>query len=39
VAAATAMKAAAEAGDADAYGTAVKSVGATCGQCHQQFRA
>jgi cytochrome c556 len=39
VSAATAMKAAAEAGDAAAYGEAVKTLGATCGQCHQQFRA
>ncbi len=31
--------AAAEAGDAAAYGEAVKAIGATCGQCHQQFRA
>jgi cytochrome c556 len=31
--------AAAEAGDAAAYGEAVKTIGATCGQCHQQFRA
>lgn len=36
---ATQMKAAAEAGDAAAYGTAVKSIGGLCGQCHQQFRA
>lgn len=39
VVAATAMKAAAEAGDAAAYGTAIKTVGGVCGQCHQQFRA
>lgn len=37
--AATAMKAAAEAGDAAAYGAAIKAIGGTCGQCHQQFRA
>lgn len=39
VVAATAMKAAAEAGDAAAYGTSVKTIGGLCGQCHQQFRA
>ncbi len=39
VTAATAMKAAAEAGDAAAYGAAVKTIGGACGQCHQQFRA
>lgn len=38
-AAAEAGLAAAEAGDAAAYGEAVKALGATCGQCHQQFRA
>ncbi|WP_108395815.1 c-type cytochrome [Devosia submarina] len=37
--AAEAGLAAAEAGDAAAYGEAVKAIGATCGQCHQQFRA
>ena len=31
--------AAAEAGDAAAYAEAVKTIGGTCGQCHQQFRA
>ncbi len=31
--------AAAEAGDAAAYGEALKTIGGTCGQCHQQFRA
>jgi cytochrome c556 len=36
---ATAMKAAAEAGDADAYGASIKAIGGLCGQCHQQFRA
>lgn len=35
---ATAMKAAAEAGDAAAYAAAIKTVGGTCGQCHQTFR-
>jgi len=39
VTSATAMKAAAEAGDAAAYGTAIKAIGGLCGQCHQQFRA
>jgi len=39
VVAATAMKAAAEAGDAAAYGAAIKTIGGLCGQCHQQFRA
>lgn len=39
VSAATAMKAAAEAGDAAAYGSAMKTVGGLCGQCHDQFRA
>jgi cytochrome c556 len=39
VVAATAMKAAAEAGDAAAYGTSIKTIGGLCGQCHQQFRA
>lgn len=36
---ATAMKAAAEAGDADAYGASIKAIGGLCGTCHQQFRA
>ena len=36
--AATAMLAAAKAGDADAYGAAARTLGGTCGQCHQQFR-
>jgi cytochrome c556 len=36
---ATAMKAAAEAGDAAAYGASIKALGGLCGQCHQQFRA
>lgn len=39
VVAATAMKAAAEAGDAEAYGASMKTIGGLCGQCHQQFRA
>ncbi|WP_375449487.1 c-type cytochrome [uncultured Devosia sp.] len=30
--------AAAEAGDAAAYAAALKTLGGTCGQCHQQFR-
>lgn len=30
---------AAEAGDAAAYNDAIKAIGATCGQCHQQFRS
>lgn len=38
VAAAESGIAAAEAGDATAYGEAIKAIGATCGQCHQQFR-
>ncbi len=38
VANATAMKAAAEAGDADAYMAAIKATGGVCGQCHQTFR-
>lgn len=32
------MKVAAEAGDAAAYGAAMKTIGGLCGQCHQQFR-
>ncbi len=31
--------AAAEAGDTDGYGTALRTVMGTCGQCHQQFRS
>ncbi|ODT71278.1 MAG: hypothetical protein ABS75_08325 [Pelagibacterium sp. SCN 63-23] len=31
--------AAAEAGDTDTYGTALRTVMGTCGQCHQQFRS
>lgn len=37
--AAQAGVAAAEAGDAAAYTDAIKAIGATCGQCHQQFRS
>lgn len=37
--AATEAIAAAEAGDAAAYGVALKTLGGTCGQCHQQFRS
>jgi len=37
-AAATAGLAAAETGDATAYGAALKAIGGTCGTCHQQFR-
>jgi cytochrome c556 len=36
--AATAGIAAAEAGDAAAYGAALQTLGGTCGACHQQFR-
>lgn len=36
---ATDMKAAAEAGDAAAYGEALKVIGATCGECHQKYRS
>lgn len=36
--AATEAIAAAEAGDATAYATALRTLGGTCGQCHQQFR-
>lgn len=35
---ATQMKAAAEAGDAAAYTTAIKTLGGFCGECHQTFR-
>lgn len=31
-------RAAAEAGDAAAYGAALQIIGGTCGTCHQQFR-
>jgi cytochrome c556 len=31
--------AAAEAGDAAGYAAALKTIGGTCGQCHEQFRA
>ena len=37
-AAATEAIAAAEAGDAAAYTVALRTLGGTCGQCHQQFR-
>ena len=37
--AANAMKTAAEAGDAAAYGDANKMLGAACGECHQSFRS
>ena len=36
--AAAAAVAAAEAGDADGYAAALKTLGGTCGACHQQFR-
>lgn len=36
---AKAMKAAAAAGDAAAYGAAMKTIGGACGECHQQFRS
>jgi cytochrome c556 len=36
--AATDGLAAAEAGDAEGYAAALKTIGGTCGQCHQQFR-
>lgn len=36
--AANAAIAAAQAGDAAAYGAALKTIGGTCGQCHQSFR-
>jgi cytochrome c556 len=38
VAAATQMKAAAEAGDAAAYSASIKTIGGFCGECHQTFR-
>jgi cytochrome c556 len=37
--AATAMKAAAEAGDAAAYAESTAAIGGLCGQCHSKFRA
>lgn len=37
--AAAAGLAAAEAGDAAGYAAALQALGATCGQCHQQFRS
>mgnify|MGYP001278393944 CR=1 FL=1 len=39
LAAAESGLAAAEAGDMAAYTAAVQTIGGTCGQCHQQFRA
>jgi cytochrome c556 len=36
---AMAAKAAAEAGDAAAFGTAAQGIGAFCGQCHNKYRA
>jgi cytochrome c556 len=36
--AAAAGIAAAQAGDAEGYGAALKTLGGTCGQCHQGFR-
>lgn len=38
VEAGTEMKVAAAAGDAEAYGAALKTIGGLCGQCHQEFR-
>lgn len=38
VAGATALKAAAEAGDAATYSATIKTIGGFCGECHQQFR-
>lgn len=38
VAAAEGGLTAAESGDASAYAAALQTIGATCGQCHQQFR-
>jgi cytochrome c556 len=38
IASATSMKAAAEAGDAEAYMAAIKATGGVCGQCHQTYR-
>jgi len=37
--AAKAMKVAAEAGDAAAYGASMKAIGGLCGQCHETYRA
>lgn len=36
--AALAMRAAAEAGDADAYEGAIETIGGLCGQCHGKYR-
>lgn len=33
------MKAAAEAGDAAAFGAAAQQIGGLCGQCHQRYRS
>jgi cytochrome c556 len=33
------MKAAAEAGDAAAFGAGARAIGGLCGQCHQKYRA
>ena len=38
VSTATKMKAAAEAGDAAAYTTSIKTIGGFCGECHQTYR-
>lgn len=38
VATATEMKTAADAGDAGAYTTAIKTIGGFCGECHQTYR-
>lgn len=38
VAGATALKVAAEAGDAATYAATLKTIGGFCGECHQQFR-
>jgi cytochrome c556 len=36
---AKALRAAAEAGDAAAYGDAIKAIGGSCGECHQKYRS
>jgi cytochrome c556 len=36
--AATAMKTAAESGDADNYAASIKTIGGLCSQCHDKFR-
>ena len=38
VAGATALKAAAEAGDAATYAATIKTIGGFCGECHQTYR-